>query len=176
MAATPAGTSIVEHEVRVAALPETVFAYFTDPSKMVQWMGAEATLEPRPGGVCRIAFQPTGSRVDDVQASLGAGEDAAPAPAGPAVMSGEYVEVDPFSRIELTWGWELEPLGVPPQSTAVEVTFTPVGEETVVRLSHRRIPEAAVSFHEAGWTHYLPRLAVRAGGGDPGPDPWQAPA
>ena len=157
MAATPAGTSVVEHEVRVAAPPETVFAYFTDPSKMVQWMGAEATLDPRTGGVCRIAFQPLGG-------------------ADRTAMSGQYVEVEPFSRIALTWGWELELLAVPPQSTAVEVTLRPVGAETVVRLSHRRIPDGAVSFHEAGWTHYLPRLAVRAGGGDPGPDPWEAPA
>ncbi len=42
---------LVEHEVRVAATPERVFDYFTDPAKMVMWMGIEATLDPRPGGV-----------------------------------------------------------------------------------------------------------------------------
>ena len=28
-----------------------------------------------------------------------------------------------------------------------------------------------VAAHQAGWSHYLDRLAVRASGGDPGPDP-----
>jgi hypothetical protein len=25
-----------------------------------------------------------------------------------------------------------------------------------------------------GWEHFLPRLAIVASGGDPGPDPWTA--
>ena len=91
-------------------------------------------------------------------------------------MSGEFVEVDPHRRIALTWGWEDELLAVPPQSTAVEVDFIPDGEGTIVRLAHRRLPAAAVAFHEAGWGHYLPRLEIAASGGDPGHDPWQAPA
>jgi hypothetical protein len=55
----------------------------------------------------------------------------------------------------------------------VEVSFTPDGEGTLVRLSHSRLPNAgAVAFHRAGWGHYLERLAVAAGGQSPGPDPW----
>src|SRR4051794_33126100 len=72
VAPTPAETSVVEHEVRVAARPETVFSYFTDPVKMVQWMGAEATLDPRPGGVCRIAFAPSRQRVESLSDAFGA--------------------------------------------------------------------------------------------------------
>ena len=87
-------------------------------------------------------------------------------------MLGEYVEVDPHRRIALTWGWEQELFALPPQSTSVEVTFTPDGEDTIVRLGHRRLPAAAVEFHRTGWQHYLPRLAIAASGGDPGPDPW----
>jgi uncharacterized protein YndB with AHSA1/START domain len=155
MPATPGETSVVEHEVRVAARPETVFAYFTDPKRMVQWMGAEATLDPRPGGVCRIVFRP-----------------AEPNPVG--VMLGQFVEVDPPRRLVFTWGWELELLAVPPQSTAVEVSFTPDGDDTIVRLVHRRLPAGTAAFHQAGWQHYLPRLVLVAGGADPGPDPWQA--
>jgi Activator of Hsp90 ATPase homolog 1-like protein len=88
-------------------------------------------------------------------------------------MIGEFVEVDPPRRIAFTWGWEAETLVVPPQSTAVEVSFTPEGDETVVRVVHRRLPPPAVDFHRAGWDHYLGRLSIAAGGGDPGPDPWQ---
>jgi len=137
--ATPHQTDVTEHEVKVTARPETVFAYFTDPAKMVQWMGVDATLDPRPGGVCRID------------------------PTGHGVMLGQFVEVAPYSRIVFTWGWEREFFSVPAQSTEVEVSFTPDGDATIVRLVHRRLPSApAVAFHRAGWEHYLPRLANAA--------------
>jgi uncharacterized protein YndB with AHSA1/START domain len=152
VAGEPRATSVVEHEVRVAARPETVFAYFTDPAKMVQWMGVDATLDPRPGGVCRI----------DVN--------------GEGVMLGEYVQVDPPSRVVFTWGWERDVLSVPPQSTAVEVSFTPDGGETIVHLSHTRLPVGTDLPHRAGWEHYLERLALVGSGVDPGPDPWRDPA
>jgi uncharacterized protein YndB with AHSA1/START domain len=175
---TPAETSVVEHEMRVAARPETVFAYFTDPVKMVQWMGADATLDPRPGGVCRIAFQPSRASAEVTSAALGGGPETAERiernPAG--VMLGEFVEVDPPRRIALTWGWEQEVLATPPQSTSVEVSFIPDGEDTIVRLAHRRLPAASVAFHRTGWQHYLARLATAAAGGDPGHDPWQVAA
>jgi uncharacterized protein YndB with AHSA1/START domain len=148
----PRETSFVEHEVRVAARPETVFAYFTDPAKMVRWMGTEAMLDPRPGGVCRINV------------------------VGVAPVLGEFVEVDPYTRIVFTWGWEEQWFGMPPQSTAVEVSFTPDGEGTIVRVAHRELPAAAVDFHRAGWEHYLGRLVVAGAGADPGADPWRVAA
>jgi uncharacterized protein YndB with AHSA1/START domain len=153
--AAPPGTEVIEHEVRIAAAPETVFSYFTDPSKMVEWMGAEAILDPRPGGAFRIVFQPALLPTE-------------------STALGEFVAVEPYTRIVFTWGWELEALATPPQSTEVEVTFASEGEETVVRLVHRRLPVAAVDFHRFGWTHYLARLAVAGGGGDPGPDPLES--
>jgi uncharacterized protein YndB with AHSA1/START domain len=146
-APAPGGTETVEHEVRVAAAPEVVFEYFTDPAKLVRWMGAEATLDPRPGGVCRLEIN--GS-----------------------VMLGEFVQVAFPWRIVFTWGWERRLFDVPPQSTAVEVSFTADGEDTLVRLTHCRLPEGALAFHRAGWRNYLARLSVAAAGGDPGPDPW----
>ena len=148
MAAAPDATSTVEHEVRIAAGPATVFEFFTDPAKMVRWMGTEATLDPRPGGVFRVN------------------------PNGEAVALGAFVEVTPYSRLVFTWGWERELFDVPPASTTVVVSLTPEGDGTLVRLSHRRVPSAGVEFHTTGWTHYLARLAVVAAGGDPGPDPF----
>jgi uncharacterized protein YndB with AHSA1/START domain len=141
--------NVVEYETRVRASPETVFRYFTDPARMVEWMGTEATLDPRPGGVCRVD------------------------PAGHAVMSGAFLEVDPPRRVVFTWGWENEQYATPPQSTLVEVSLVPDGEDTLVRLTHRRLKSAAVAFHRGGWGHYLPRLARAAAGDDPGIDPWR---
>jgi uncharacterized protein YndB with AHSA1/START domain len=171
---TPIETSVVEHEIRVAARPETVFAYFTDPVKMVQWMGVDATLDPRPGGVCRIAFSPSDAQLENVVDAFGGGPEAQERALGnrAGAMLGEFVEVDPPRRIALTWGWEQELLALPPQSTSVEISLTPDGDDTILRLAHRRLPAGAVEFHRSGWQHYLHRLAVAAGGGDPGPDPW----
>jgi uncharacterized protein YndB with AHSA1/START domain len=141
--------AVVEHEVRVAASQDRVFEYFTDPTKMVQWMGVEATLDPRPGGVCRIN------------------------PSGQAVMLGEYVEVDRPHRIVFSWGWEETLFKTPPQSTLVEVSLTSDGQDTLVRLAHRRLKPETLELHRAGWNHYLPRLARAASGADPGRDPWR---
>ena len=170
----PAETDVVEHEIRVAARPETVFSYFTDPAKMVRWMGVEATLDPRPGGVFRIVFQPPREHLEFLRDAFGTREERPAGPTDPRAISGKFVEVDPYSRLAFTWGWEQEVFGVAPASTAVEVSLTPDGEETMVLLAHRQIPRAAVEFHRAGWEHYLPRLAIVAGGDDPGPDPWSA--
>ncbi len=35
---------------RIAAPPEVVFPYFTDPALIVTWMGDRADLDPQPGG------------------------------------------------------------------------------------------------------------------------------
>ena len=139
-------TSVVEHEVRIEARPETVFSYFTDPARFVQWMGSEATLDPKPGGVCRVAF-------DDEAAALG-----------------EFVELELDRRAVFTWGWEARWFQMPPQSTVVEVVLVPDGEGTIVRLVHSRLPAAATDFHRTGWRHYLGRLAIAATGASAGPD------
>jgi uncharacterized protein YndB with AHSA1/START domain len=174
----PSGTEVFEHEVRIAAQPETVFSFFTDPALMVQWMGADATLDPRPGGICRIAFHPPDALVAVVDPMFGAEHQArvAEGPPGERVMRGEFVEVDPPRKVSFTWGWERDLYDIPPQSTTVEVALTPDDGGTVLRLTHRRNPPNAVVLHRGGWEHYLPRLAVVAAGEDPGPDPWQAEA
>src|SRR4051794_10661810 len=113
---------LVEHELRIAAAPEIVFAYFTDPARMVEGFGTQAPLAPRPGGVCRIQ------------------------PAGGAVMSGSYVEVAPPRRVVFTWGFEPELFATPAASTTVEVTLTPDGDGTVLRLAHGGLVPDGVPF------------------------------
>jgi uncharacterized protein YndB with AHSA1/START domain len=76
--ARPRATEAIEHEISVAARPETVFSYFTDPAKLAAWMGRSATLDPRPGGVCRV-------EINDA-----------------SVMPGKFEVVEPYSRIRFT--------------------------------------------------------------------------
>jgi len=84
------------------------------------------------------------------------------------------VEVIPYRRVVFTWGWEGGKEGsspVPPGSSTVEITLTPDGDGTIVRLVHRDLPEGERDKHAQGWELYLDRLAVVASGRDPGPDP-----
>ena len=39
---------------------------------------------------------------------------------------------------------------------------------------HAGLPAAEASQHHLGWGHFLARLVIAGGGGDPGPDPWAA--
>jgi uncharacterized protein YndB with AHSA1/START domain len=139
-------TDVITHEVRIQASPETVFAFFVDPDRVTRWKGKSAQLDPRPGGIYRVTI-------------------------GQGVAVGEFVELDPPRKVVFTWGWEGNET-VPPGSSTVEVTLTPDGDATVLRLVHRDLPEGEGAGHEEGWNHFLPRLATAAAGGDPGPDPW----
>jgi uncharacterized protein YndB with AHSA1/START domain len=150
--ASPEAATAVEVEVRIDASPETVFDFFTDPDKMVQWMGRSHELDPRPGGVFRCDIN------------------------GRDIARGSYVEVDSPRRVVFTWGWESEESLTKPGSSTVEVTLEPVEEQTRVRLVHRDLPsDESRARHRHGWEHYTERLAVAAAGGDAGADPWATP-
>lgn len=51
----PQETDVVQQEVRIAARPETIFPFFTDPEKMKRWQGLRAPIyqtvpTPKPSG------------------------------------------------------------------------------------------------------------------------------
>ena len=86
-------------------------------------------------------------------------------------VSGEGIEIVPHRRLVFTWGWEDGALPVAPGQSTVEISLEPDGDGTLVRLTHRDLPQGMHAFHTIGWDYALPRLAVVAAGGDPGPDP-----
>jgi uncharacterized protein YndB with AHSA1/START domain len=138
---------VVEIEQRIDAPREVVFVYLTDPVKYTKWKGMAAELDPRPGGLYRVRMN------------------------SDTVALGEYVAVEPPSRVVFTWGWEGDE-AVPPGSSLVEITLREDGDGTILRLRHSGFPsdEAAAS-HREGWAMYVERLSVATPGGDPGPDP-----
>ena len=144
-----AGTFTVKSEIRIEAAPEAIFPFLTDPQKIVRWKGVDATLEASPGGSYRV-------NVTGVKHAVG-----------------EYVEVDPPHRVVFTWGWEGDEQ-LPPGSSTVTIELVSDGDGTLVRLTHSGLPEGADAAQLQGWEHFLPRLAIVASGGDPGPDPWVA--
>jgi uncharacterized protein YndB with AHSA1/START domain len=141
----------VWREMRIAARPATVFAFLTDPKKIIRWAGTEAVSEPRRGGPYRTVINPG------------------------HVISGDYVEVVRNRRLVYTWGWT-DSRGIPPGSSVVEIVLRPDAGGTRLTVRHSRLPAAVRDGHGEVWDHYLPRLARAAAGGDPGPDPWATPA
>src|SRR5512135_861972 len=99
MTSTITDTNAIEREVRIAARPETVYAFFTDPAKIVQWLGRRAEIEAHAGGLVRIDYN------------------------GFDIMRGAFVELVPYSRVVFTWGWETLGDEVQPGQSTVTVTL-----------------------------------------------------
>jgi uncharacterized protein YndB with AHSA1/START domain len=126
-------------ETRIDASPETVFAFFTERDLLTRWLAVEATLDARPGGACHQTH--TGQ---DGQTYS---------------MLGEFLVVEPPTRVVFTWGFEEPSVGVAPGASTVEVTLERDGDGTLLRLEHRDLPNEERSNHDSGWDEMLRRLA-----------------
>jgi uncharacterized protein YndB with AHSA1/START domain len=137
---------VVRRETHIAAPPATVFAFLTDPEKILRWMGSEATTELHPGGLYLVK----GVRDN--------------------VARGAFREVVPVHRLAYSFGWEGSE-AVPAGSSLIEIDLIDRDGGTLLRMTHSGLPDAAqCARHAQGWAHYLGRLAVAATGGDPGVD------
>ena len=137
---------VVRREIQIAAPPATVFAFLTDPEKILRWMGTEATVEPHSGGIYLVNVR------------------------GKDIARGRFIEVIPVHRLAYSFGWEGRE-NTPPESGLIEIDLLERNGGTLLRLTHSGLPDAKeCASHEQGWTHYLGRLEVAATGGDPGPD------
>jgi uncharacterized protein YndB with AHSA1/START domain len=137
---------VVRREVQIAAPPATVFAFLTDPEKIMRWMGTEATVDPHPGGLYLVNVN------------------------GKNIARGQFTEVIPVHRLAYSFGWEGREK-VPPGSSLIEIDLVDKAGGTLVRMTHSGLPDKEeCASHEKGWTHYLGRLVIAAAGGVPGPD------
>jgi uncharacterized protein YndB with AHSA1/START domain len=135
-------TKPVTASVRIAAPPEVVFPYFTDPALAVKWIANTAYLDARPGGTLAIDVRGNPAR-------------------------GEYVVVEPPHRVVFTWGMEGSE-DFPPGSSTVEVVLQVDEDETVVTLTHQDLPsEDYRRSHREGWGEFLDLLAEQAGSSSP---------
>jgi len=137
---TRATTEPIVHERQIEATPETVFAFFTDPTKLTRWLAVDATLDPRPGGICHQ----THDGRNGVE----------------YLMRGEFVEVEFPSRVVFTWGFENDDIDLRPGETTVEVTLEPRDGGTWLTLVHRDLPQSERGDHDSGWATMLDRLAA----------------
>src|SRR5690606_40558845 len=120
-------------ELDVAADPAAVFALLTEPAGVELWLGDDAVLDPRPGGIFRVVV-------------------------GGDVARGEFVHVDPPHRVAFTWGREGDegPLGSGATRVDVALAARPGGAR--VRVEHRGLPPSADAPHLAAWAHHLAQL------------------
>jgi uncharacterized protein YndB with AHSA1/START domain len=124
------------------AAPAAVYAAWTDPEQMRQWMApsddfgpTEATADVRVGGRYRIVMH---------------------GPDGEAHrVGGVYREVMPNRRLVYTWAWE----STPERESVVTVEFNPAGQGTELVLTHERFADTeARDKHAHGWNGCLERF------------------
>ena len=127
---------LASYELEIAAPARVVWELLTTAEGLVRWVGPEAEAEAVPDGGLRWVH-PDGSTV-----------------------IGRFVELVPHQRVVFTYGWEDGRMGVPPESTTVEIQLTERDGITHLRLEHRGLPPEAVEPHLHGWRYFLGRLAA----------------
>jgi uncharacterized protein YndB with AHSA1/START domain len=125
---------VISASVRIAAPPDVVFPYFTDPQLMVTWLGERAGLDARPGGAFAVEF-------------------------GDVAAHGSYLAVEPPHRVVFTWGIPGDDT-LPPGSSTVEVVLVADNGDTIVRLTHRDLPADREPSHQEGWERGLGALVT----------------
>jgi len=134
-------------QIFIECSPKTLFSFFTDPDKMVQWIGRNVLMDPSIGGKYRIDIN------------------------GHDIAIGEFKEIVPYEKIVWTWGWNRSDI-MPPGSSTVEFKLSPQENGTLLELNHYNLPSEKVTSNDNGWTHYMERLQILAEGKNPGVDPW----
>ncbi|HEY6178399.1 MAG TPA: SRPBCC domain-containing protein [Kofleriaceae bacterium] len=134
--------------IDIEATPERVFDHFVQPELLVRWMGDVARLEAVDGGVFSV----------DINGVL---------------IRGHFVRLDRPHFLEIAWG-EAGNAAMPPGATRLRVRFEARGAMTHVELEHTGLVPTEAAKHAIGWPHFIDRLGLAAGGGDPGQDPWKS--
>src|SRR5580704_13343083 len=96
----PMALDSIHTEITIDADAATVFAFFTEPERLIRWIGVSANLDPKPGGLFLV----------DVVENR--------------IARGEFKEVVPVSRLVFTWGFEGSPT-VAPGSSLIEIDLVP---------------------------------------------------
>jgi uncharacterized protein YndB with AHSA1/START domain len=119
---------------RFNATPEKVYAAWTDPKKVAQWMGPgdvkmlRCDCDARVGGRFRWVMKAPDGEEHDV--------------------SGVYREVVPNERLTFTWAWH----STPERESLVTVQLKPDPIGTLLIFNHEQFAdEAARDSHKRGW-------------------------
>lgn len=128
---------------RLNARPETAYAAWTEPEKIVKWFGPDAgpvthaEADVRVGGRYAVLFYTEDGEEHHV--------------------SGVYREVVPNEKLVFTWAWR----STPERESLVTVLIKPDGDGSLLTLIHEQLfDEATRDRHEYGWTGCLDKLQL----------------
>ena len=128
-----------------SATPQEVYAAWTDPELMRQFMCPEdvtfdnAQLDVRVGGKYRIVMNLPDSEK--------------------YVAYGVYKDVQPAKRLSMTWTWE-ENDKAEEHETLLTIDLAPNGTGTDLTLTHEKLAsQKSAEDHTHGWTSILEKLS-----------------
>lgn len=128
---------------------ERVYAAFTTPQGIQSWMGPEQCTVPRASIDLRVG----GRYRFEMHGASGA----------VYVVAGEYLAIEPPSRLSFTWQWQHR--GADPAVTQVSVRFADKDGGTELELRHDGFADdAAARSHHEGWASTLGCLERMLGG------------
>ena len=134
MNATDQATPVLVVRRQMAVPRERVFQAWLDSESLAHWMRpagtshATVTVDPRVGGGFRIVMEV--------------------APHGCVEHTGEYLAIEPPSRLSFTWISK----HTDQRPTVVTIEFHERGTGTELVLTHRGLPASQVEGHRRGWT------------------------
>jgi uncharacterized protein YndB with AHSA1/START domain len=111
-----------------------VWKRLTTVEGLQQWMAIDALVEAKPGGRLQWTHE------------------------NGATMLGRFLELDPPRRLVFAYGWKDDLMGVPPESTTVEIELKENEGQTTLTLVHRGIPPEVLTDHQRGWAFFISRL------------------
>jgi uncharacterized protein YndB with AHSA1/START domain len=121
---------VLTREIVIRAPRETVFRYFTDPTRWAAWWGNGSTIDAAPGGAVLIRYP------------------------GGVEVAGEVLELEPPDRIVFTYGF-VSGQPIPAGSSRVEIRLEPEGRATRLRLTHAFAEPTVRDQHVQGWRYQL---------------------
>ena len=141
MATTTAVKPSLTIKRRFNAPPAKVFAAWTDPKKVMGWMGpgeiraVSAESDPRKGGRYHWVMRAPDGEVHDV--------------------SGVYREVVPNQKLVFTWAWK----STPERESLVTIDIKPDGTGSLMTLTHEQFfDEDARDRHNKGWAAAMDQM------------------
>ena len=125
---------LAQHEVVINAPVTEVYRQLSTVEGLLRWIAVDAVSEPEPGGRLQWTHE------------------------NGATMVGRFLELDPPRRLVIAYGWKDDLMGVPPESTIVEIDLIEQDGRTTLKLLHKSLPLDVVADHLRGWIYFLARL------------------
>ena len=132
---------LAQHEVVINAPAAEVYRQLTTVDGLLRWIAIDAVSVPVPGGRLEWTHE------------------------NGATMVGRFLELDPPQRLVIAYGWKDDLMGVPPESTIVEIDLVERDGRTTLKLVHKSLPPDVVADHLRGWIYFLARLQGSWGAG-----------